>query len=108
MNASSIILFKMELGAILQITQIVAYIIVGLVFVIMIKADIKIVKHDLNVMKVRQDSFSESVKQLTLILTSVAVQDNRINAVEEDIRELRHGKGFVNVDGEYLGRGKVK
>lgn len=98
----------MELGAILQIAQIVAYIVTAAVFVIMIKADIKIVKHDLNIMRVRQDSFSESVKQLTLILTSVAVQDNRINAIEEDIRELRHGKGFVHVDGEYVARGKVK
>jgi hypothetical protein len=34
-------------------------------------------------------------QQLGSILTQVAVQDTRINRIETDIVELRHGKGFV-------------
>lgn len=29
-------------------------------------------------------------------LTAIAVQDNRLDRVESDIHELRHGRGFVN------------
>lgn len=97
----------MELSTALQLAQIVAYIVVGIVFVVMIKADIRVILHDQKVMKDRQDSMSDNVKALTAILTQVAVQDSRLNRIENDIGELKHGKGFV-ADSEYNLKGKAR
>lgn len=35
------------------------------------------------------------IKKLSEIVTEQAVQGKRIDRIEEDIRELRHGEGFV-------------
>jgi uncharacterized protein (DUF3084 family) len=44
------------------------------------------------------------------ILTQLAVQRTEIVAVQEDIRELRHGRGWVRdaINGEYDNKGKTK
>ena len=43
----------------------------------------------------RQDSLNEAFNQLGKILTQVAVQDSRLNMVEKNIDELRHGRGYI-------------
>lgn len=91
---------------ILLVGQLIVYIVGFTAYLVWVKADIKInrnqseanftiVKNDINVMKSRADSQSETLKQLTAILTTVAVQDNRLNNVEADIREIRRGESFV-------------
>jgi len=37
----------------------------------------------------------DSVQQLNAILTKIAVQETRLNMIEKDIDEIRHGKGLV-------------
>ena len=37
----------------------------------------------------------KETKKLGDVLTAIAVQGTRMDRVEEDIRELRHGRGFV-------------
>lgn len=59
------------------------------------KADIRLLKHDMTSIKQRQETLSDAFTQLGTILTQVAVQDTRINRIEADIKELRHGEGFV-------------
>lgn len=45
-------------------------------------------------------------KKLGDVLTAIAVQGNRLDRVEADIRELRHGKGYVlNNNGPNNARG---
>lgn len=96
----------MELTVWLQIGQIAVLVIGAAIYIIFIKADFKILKNsneanftivrnDIHIMKLRADSQSDTLKQLTAILSTVAVQDNRLNHLEEDIREIRHGKGLV-------------
>lgn len=85
----------MDLGTTLQIAQIVVYVLGAAVFVIMLKADIRILRHDMATMKLRQDAINDSFKMLTDVLTKVAVQDTRINAIESSVNELRHNKGFI-------------
>lgn len=51
---------------------------------------------DINQIKEHQKTLMESLKQLNNILTQIAVQDARINMIEKDIDELRHGQGFIN------------
>lgn len=91
----------------IQVSQIVGPAVVATVFIIMIKSDVKI-------LGVRMDGIIQNLKvinnsfdKLSDVLTKVAVQDNRINGIEEDIRELKHGKGFIGIDGEYTRKGKV-
>lgn len=79
----------------LQIMQIVAYLLGVAFFVIMLKADIRIIRHDLSNLKIRQDALNEAFQQLTTVLSQVAVQSQRLTAIEEDIRELRHGNGYI-------------
>lgn len=48
--------------------------------------------------------------KLSAVVTQMAVADNRLTNIEQDIRELRHGRGFIQdgrgsiqegLDGEY-------
>ena len=100
----------MEIASIFQIGQIVGMIILAALFVIMIKADVR-------VLRVQMDGISENLKilnnsfsKLSDVLTEAAVQNQRISRAEDDIRELRHGRGFVqeSVDGEYARGGKIR
>ena len=86
---------RMDLSTALSIAQIVAYLVGAAFFIIMLRADIRILRHDMASLKLRQDAVNETLSQLTTVLTKVAVQDTRITAVEEDMRELRHGDGYV-------------
>jgi hypothetical protein len=86
---------QMDLSTFLQISQVVAYIVGAVVFILMMRADIRVLRHDMASMKIRQDALNDAFSQLTTILTKVAVQDTRINAIEEDVRELRHGDGYI-------------
>lgn len=36
------------------------------------------------------------IEKVATVLATVAVQNSRLNRLEEDLRELRHGKGWVN------------
>lgn len=56
----------------------------------------------------RMASVEERIGQLGAVLTKLAVQSERLGRVESDIRELRHGRGFIRsiapregTDGEY-------
>lgn len=43
------------------------------------------------------------VRALNKVVVELAVTDRRLTSVEEDIRELRHGRGFIRgaIDGEW-------
>jgi hypothetical protein len=61
--------------------------------VIMLKADVA--------------SMQKEIVKIGDVLTKLAIADTRLNNIERDIRELRHGEGFVrgklnrSIDGEY-------
>lgn len=92
----------------LQIAQLIGPFIVAAGFIFMIKADVRVLGIKLEGMNANLAVLNNSFEKLGSILTSVAVQDQRILGLEEDIRELKHGRGFVSVDGEYKKAGKVK
>lgn len=109
-----------DLQIALQVVQVIAYIIAAAIFVIMLKADLRVlannmkaellvVTHDVSVIKLRQDGQSDNIKQLTAVLTTVAVQNTRLAALEDDIKELKHGRGFIQreLTGEWVKDGKV-
>lgn len=79
-----------------NIIQIVVVIGGGMWIFMSLRADVRVVRHDMNNMKQRQEDLGEAFKQLGDILKQVAVQDERINQMNRTIDELRHGQGYVS------------
>jgi hypothetical protein len=85
--------YTISIGNIIQIGAFIGTIV--WMFLTM-RADLGILRHDIQNIERRQDSLNEAFTQLGSILTSVAVQDNRLHMVEKNIEELRHGQGFIS------------
>lgn len=84
------------IGNIIEILSIIAG---GLTVFITLKNTVSNIKDDVSGMQTE-------IKKLADIITKMAVTDIRLTNVEQDIRELRHGEGFVrghraSIDGEY-------
>lgn len=60
-----------------------------------LKVQIDRLANDINHIKENQKSLQEAFSQLGSILTKVAVQDTRLNMIEKNLDEIRHGKGLV-------------
>ena len=100
----------MELSTAYQVGQLLAMVILATLFVVMIKADVK-------VLRVQMDGINENLKvlntsftKLSEVLSKSDVLETRLCRAEDDIRELRHGRGFVqrDVNGEYEQYGKTR
>jgi len=77
------------------ILQSITYLTVAIGFFYAMKADISVLKHDIESLREIQGSTTHALDNLSNILTQVAVQDSRINMLEKQIDELRHGKGLI-------------
>lgn len=64
-------------------------------FVVYIRTELSQLRADVTLIKDHQTTLMDSIKALNTILTQIAVQDVRLNMIEKDIDELRHGKGMV-------------
>ena len=63
-------------------------------------------QNNLELLAQRVENLEKTSSNIGSILQQVAVQSQRLNSVEGDLRELRHGRGFVqnrtgSVEGEY-------
>lgn len=86
-----------------NLIQIVVIVMGGVSVFFALRSDVRVIRHDMNNLRERQDALSEAFKQLGDILAKVAVQDERligwerrIQSVERTIDELRHGQGFIS------------
>jgi len=70
------------------VAQFAAIAVSVLSFALFLRTELAALRSDVNQMM-------ESLKQLNTILTQIAVQDARINMMEKNIDELRHGQGFI-------------
>jgi hypothetical protein len=61
-----------------------------------LRTDIRILRHDLKNVQLRQDVLGETLNNVSATLTTVAVQDERITQLSKTVDEMRHGQGFVN------------
>jgi len=87
-----IIEYSISLGNILTILSVVAS---AMAFIWTMKSDIIVIKSDVSYLQKSQRVLSEAFNQFGKVLTSVAVQDNRMAMLEKRIDELAHGKGFI-------------
>lgn len=60
-----------------------------------VQGDIRVIVQELESLDKHQVALESSINQMTQIMSQVAVQSNRIDHLEEDLRELKHGEGFV-------------
>lgn len=65
-------------------------------FLYNMKNQLSLMKNDIAHLQQSQESLAEAFKQLGKVLTSVAVQDTRINMIEKRLDELAHGKGIIS------------
>ena len=84
--------YTISIGSILQ-TVVLAATVLG--FVYTMRGDINLVKRDIRYLQETQKALTEAFTQLGKILTSVAVQNSRMNMFEKRLDELSHGDGFV-------------
>lgn len=63
--------------------------------IVRIMGDIRVLRHDLGNLKTAVDLQAGTLSAQGAALSTIAVQSQRLANVEEDIRELRHGRGFV-------------
>lgn len=65
------------------------------------------VQGKLDMLALRVKNLETSSANIGTILQAVAVQSQRLTALEQDLRELRHGEGFIRgsrgIDREYPG-----
>jgi len=65
----------------------------------------RLAKIETNILGIQEDirTLVEAMKQMADMRGDIRVLDTRILATEQDIRELRHGEGFVQrrINGEY-------
>lgn len=62
-----------------------------------LKSDVRVLRHDFNSMKTAVDLMSSAMRSFSDVLTKIAVQETRVDRIEEDVKDLRHGRGFVGV-----------
>ena len=66
------------------------------------------IKSNVGLLKTEVSEMQSEIKKISEVLINQADQNRRIIHLEEDVRELRHGRGFVQgprgVDREYGGK----
>ena len=78
-----------------NLIQMAGFLVMAVALFYGLKGDIRVIRHDMRHMEQRQEALGEAFTQLGTVLQQVAVQDTRINRIEEDIKEMKHGQGFV-------------
>lgn len=104
-----IINYTISIGNLIQIAAIIGG---GLLVLVTLKNDVKSLKDGAKNLKLDLGQMQLEIKKLGDILVNLAdirgeirVLDTRVTAAEQDIREMRHGDGFVTgprgIDREY-------
>jgi hypothetical protein len=73
----------------------------GIWFIWSMRNEVRMLARDVRVHSMKLD-------KLEAVITSLAVQNQRLNDLDKRIEELRHWRGFVNPNGEYDRYGKIK
>ena len=66
-------------------------------------------KSKVDVIGVKLSNLETITSNMSSMLRDAAVQSERLNRLDKDIRDIKHGRGFIgaSVDGEYTRHGKL-
>lgn len=65
--------------------------------------------NDLTRMQIDFTDMKVEIRKVSDVLIRMAVADTRLTGLEQDIREMKHGKGFVqDINGEYSRQEKLR
>lgn len=92
--------FTVTMGNIIEIGVIAGG---GLVAIVTVKNSVSNLGKDLHHMRSDFDDMKKEIEKVGEVLIKMAVTDQRLLNAETDIRELRHGEGFVrdSIEREY-------
>lgn len=78
-----------------NIAEVLTFVLGGLLVVFRVGGDLRVMKADMANLKDTVNALTSAFDKLGTILVQVAVQDQRIVAMEKRIDELAHGRGMV-------------
>ena len=78
-----------------QIITLAAYLIGGVAFVMALKSDVRAVNVDVGNLKNAVEAIEKDITKLTDVLVSLGRQDERLNAMDQRIDEIRRGEGLI-------------
>jgi len=99
--------FTITVGNIIEIATIASG---GVYAVLTVKNSVTNFGRDLVRMEADFFDMKVEIKKVGDVLIKMAVTDTRLVNVEQDVRELKHGIGFIKneVEGEYDRKGKIR
>lgn len=104
MGVSMILDATITIGNIIEISTIAVG---GIIAIVQVKGSVSSLKKEISLeldfMKSDFTEMKSEIKRFSDVLIKMAVTDQRLLGVEQDVRELKHGRGFVqhDVNGEY-------
>ena len=86
-----------------DLVMVVPFLLGGLFFLWTMRGDLRMLSRDVRI-------HTSKLEKLEVVITTLAVQTQRMNDLDRRIEELRHWRGFINkeVDGMYDKHGKVQ
>ena len=84
-----------------DVLTLIAFLIGGLSFVWSMRGELRMLSRDV----IAQ---GRKIERVESVITEQAVQTQRLDDLDRRIEELRHGRGFIEVDGLYERRGKIQ
>ena len=60
-----------------------------------LQGDLRVLRHEFRNMEAVQLNLQENLTSLTTIMTQIAVQQTRLDMLQTDIEDMKHGRGFV-------------
>jgi hypothetical protein len=92
--------YTITVGNIIEIAVLAAG---GITAVTVMRNSVSNLGKDLGRMEAEVSDMKIEVKQVGKVLSEMALHDLRLTNVEQDLREMKHGRGFVAraIEGEY-------
>ncbi len=92
--------------SVVSLAQIVGIGIGGIAFLMTMKNTVTNIKNDVSAIQFEIKKMGEILTKMAVAETRIDNCDTRLTNIERDVRELRHGQGFIrgsrtSIDGEY-------
>lgn len=99
--------YAVDIGDILKV---LVYLGAGLWFISRMQGRVDMLAKEIKSLQEVVQQQSDQMAKFAQVLIDLARQEERLNAIDRRVEDLRHGHGFVEraVDGEYMKSGKIR